>query len=150
MTDNQSNQPAQGNTGDTTTTILKVVLIILGVLAILILGILLGRAFSTGDYTDDPGSPDAPAIMPTPPASGQPYVVAMAYVNVRSRPGLENDIYGILPPGQAAPVVSLSQDGEWWEINIPMSFSASGTGWVSADYVVLYNPDDVGIPQPFE
>lgn len=77
-------------------------------------------------------------------------MVATAYVNVRSGPGLDYDIYGILPPGQAAPILSLSQDGEWWEIKIPATYSPDGIGWVSADYVILYNTENQPIPQPLE
>lgn len=152
MTDNQDNsimsQHSEQQPSSTTSTFLKVILIILGVAAVLLLGILLGRAFPSGDYSDDPGSPDAPAVIPPAPPEGQAYVVATTYVNVRSGPGLDYDIYGILPPGQSAPVVSLSQDGNWWEIIIPATFSPDGHGWVSADYVVLYNPGDQPIPQP--
>lgn len=151
MTENQTGSatPNQGS-NRTTSTILKIILIVLGVFAILLLGVILGRAFPSGDYTDQPGSPNAPGIVPPPPGEDQPFVVANAYVNVRSGPGLDYEIYGILPPGQSAPAVSLSQDGKWWEIIIPTTFSPDGRGWVSADYVVLYNPSNQPIPQPLE
>jgi uncharacterized protein YgiM (DUF1202 family) len=152
MADRQDNQTTNQQSGDgsnnSTSTVLKVILIILGVVAVLLLGIILGRAFPSGDYTDDPGSPSDPGIIPPVPEEGQAYVVATTYVNVRSGPGLEFEIYGILPPGQSAPVISLSQDGNWWEIVIPTAYSSSGNGWVSADYVILYNPSDQPIPQP--
>ena len=67
-----------------------------------------------------------------------------------SGPRLDYDIYGIFHPGQAAPVLSLSQDGEWWEIRIPVTYSPDGIGWVPADYVVLYNTENQPIPQPLE
>jgi hypothetical protein len=55
-----------------------------------------------------------------------------------------------LTPGQAAPVLSLSQDGEWWEISIPATYSPDGIGWLSADYVILFNSENQPIPQPLE
>lgn len=77
-------------------------------------------------------------------------MVALGYVNVRSGPKLDYEIYGILPPGQAAPVLSLSKDGEWREIRIPATCSSDGIGWLSADYVILFNSENQPIPQPLE
>jgi uncharacterized protein YraI len=83
-----------------------------------------------------------PANLP-PPATGAPTAVALDYVNVRSGPGEEYDIYGVVPPGASGEILGKSQDGRWWAVKAPSV--ASGRGWVSVDYVQAYNADQVPV-----
>ena len=52
---------------------------------------------------------------------------------------------GVASPGAAAEVSGKSSDGAWWQVKIPTQYSASGFGWVSADYVVTQNTDSVPV-----
>lgn len=66
------------------------------------------------------------------PVSGEPQVEAIAAVNVRSGPGTQYDIYGVLPAGSTATVRAVCTDFTWWAIEVPVP---DGYGWVSGDYV---------------
>jgi hypothetical protein len=43
-------------------------------------------------------------------------------------------------------VVGQSQDGQWWAIVLPASVTDTQTGWVSGDFTVFSNPNNVSIP----
>ncbi|MCB0214974.1 MAG: SH3 domain-containing protein, partial [Anaerolineae bacterium] len=62
-------------------------------------------------------------------------------LNVRAGPGLEYAIIGLLRPGQSAYIIAVSPDGGWWQIEFPTA--TSDNGWVSTQYVVAENTDDV-------
>jgi uncharacterized protein YraI len=82
------------------------------------------------------------AILPTPEAN-TPSALANTAVNVRSGPGENYTIYGVLQPGLQAQVVGKSEDGMWGALNMPIS--PTGRGWVSGDYVTASNADGVPV-----
>jgi uncharacterized protein YraI len=86
------------------------------------------------------------AILPAPEANA-PSAQATTAVNVRSGPGENYTIFGVLQAGSLAGVVGKSEDGLWWALNMPVS--ATGKGWVSGDYVTASNVDSVPVmPAP--
>jgi hypothetical protein len=124
--------------------VLKVLLIIAGVALILVLGIWIGRTMA-GDTL-----PEGPEIVPPPPPADGPYVVANAYINVRSGPGTEFPAYGVAPPGSSAELIGVSEDEQWWISRVPTSVSPDGTAWVFVEYVTAYNTDQLPVPEPLE
>ena len=86
------------------------------------------------------------AILPAPDANA-PSATATTAVNVRSGPGENYTIFGVLQAGFVAEVVGKSEDNLWWALNMPVS--ATGKGWVSAQYVTASNADGVPVmPAP--
>jgi uncharacterized protein YraI len=86
------------------------------------------------------------AILPTPEANA-PSATAITAVNVRSGPGENYTIFGVLQAGSVAEVVGKSEDGLWWALNMPVS--ATGKGWVSGAYVTASNAEGVPVmPAP--
>ncbi len=82
------------------------------------------------------------AILPTPEAN-KPSALANTGVNVRSGPGENYTIYGVLQPGLQAQVVGKSEDGKWWALNMPVA--STGSGWVSGEYVTASNAESVPV-----
>lgn len=76
---------------------------------------------------------------------------ALINVNVRSGPGVDYDIIGLLEEGQAAEVVGVDGGRTWYAVKL---YSAGDLqGWVSKDYVKVAGGDnlpvlsqDLGIP----
>jgi uncharacterized protein YgiM (DUF1202 family) len=66
-------------------------------------------------------------VLPT----GVQYVMALDDVNLRSGPGLNYAVEGMVAEGQIARVSGRSVDGQWWRIVCTQD--ASGFCWVSAD-----------------
>jgi uncharacterized protein YraI len=91
-----------------------------------------------------PPSPP-PEIAPPTPAPDEPQVTTIDVVNVRSGPGLEYPIYGLAPIGATGKVVGLSEDGGWWAVELPTTISPDGMGWVSADWVIAENTENVPV-----
>jgi uncharacterized protein YraI/heat shock protein HslJ len=86
------------------------------------------------------------AILPAPEANA-PAATATKAVNVRSGPGENYTLFGVLQAGSQAGVVGKSEDGKWWALNMPVS--PTGAGWVSGDYVTASNADGVPVmPAP--
>ena len=140
MTNQVNSSASKESTGQI---ILKVLLILAVVALILVAGVWIGRTMA-GDSL-----PEGPEVIPPQPPEGTPYVVANAYINVRSGPGTEYPAYGVAPAGSSAEAIGVSPDGEWWMIKLPTSVSSDGTGWVSADYVTAYNTDQLPVPEPY-
>ena len=83
---------------------------------------------------------------PTPsipvPAPNAASLTAKVSLNVRSGPGVDYSVVGVLAPEQQAEIIGRSADSTWWQIEFPSA--AQGSGWVSAQYVNAQNFD--GIP----
>ncbi len=85
-----------------------------------------------------------PVVVATPP-SGVATATAVDYVNLRSGPGSDYLLLGTVAPGATGEVIGKSQDGTWWQVKVPTSFYADGAAWVSADWVVTANTDNVPV-----
>jgi PKD repeat protein len=98
--------------------------------------------------TEPPAEPTATST-PTPtdtPQPGEPLLTTTVDLNVRSGPGLNYALLGLLRVNQSAPVIGVSPDGRWWQISFPGG--GDGRGWVAAQYVVAKNTDNVPIVRP--
>jgi uncharacterized protein YraI len=96
---------------------------------------------------------------PQAPPEGAPSATALDYVNLRTGPGSCNPAYAIAPPGATGEVIGVSEDGQWWQVKLPVEVAAVGYGWVSAAYVSTSNTasvpvvaggacEDAGVPSP--
>ncbi len=83
------------------------------------------------------GSPTAtvtPTTTSEPPTITVPTIPSLKTLtdlNVRSGPGFEYDLIGLLPSGTTAEIIGRSEDQQWWQIRFAPV--AEGVGWVSAD-----------------
>jgi uncharacterized protein YraI len=94
-------------------------------------------------YPPDSAAP--PPTQPLPPADpGAATVTTITYVNVRSGPGLNFPIYFVAAPGATGQAIGITADGAWYAVTLPTSISGTGTGWVSASYVIPANTE--GLP----
>jgi uncharacterized protein YraI len=95
-------------------------------------------------------SPEEPPIVDVPPPDPNgPRATALDAINVRSGPGINYASYGIAPKGSQGTVIGVSEDGDWWVVKLPTSFAGVGQGWVSDDWVLAENAQDVPvIPAP--
>lgn len=80
--------------------------------------------------------------IPTPDLN-QPSLSTSANVNVRSGPGETYDVLTRLEYGKTALIVGISSDNRWWAIKILNS--QQEYGWVSGDYVIVIDVEDVQI-----
>ena len=107
-------------------------------------------------------SPPPPTIStPVTPPEGVASATAIDYVNLRSGPGSCFPVYAVAPPGASGEVTGVSEDGQWWQVKLPVEIASSGLGWVAAGYVTTANTDgvsvvpgepceDAGVPAPAE
>jgi PKD repeat protein len=87
--------------------------------------------------------PTQPTATPTPPAATAAQLTVNAHaLNVRTGPGVNYAILGVLLNGQKAEVTGRNADGTWWQIRFP---SGDGRGWVSAAYATAENIGNVPI-----
>ncbi len=108
-------------------------------------------------YVFDRKGVEAPMPEPTPlppveiatPEPQAPYgvVIAPAGVNVRTGPGSAYPIIGAANFGVEGAIIGRSADGLWWVSSIQSA--PNGQGWVSADFVRVFNTGNVPvIPAP--
>lgn len=119
------------------------------IVAGVIIAILLMVLFGAGNPGAGGGATGPGAVVTVPaPAPGAPAVTVTAAdgVNVRSGPGTDYDVVGLMPYGTQAPVVGRSQDGGWWVVSVPVT--RNNQGWVAAEYVEAANAQDVPVIMP--
>ena len=113
-----------------------------------------GYGWVLAQYTSAKNVQDVPTIqtpqpaaqyVPPPPPSGAPSATAVEPVNVRSGPGTNYPVLVVAPAGATGEVTGKNSDGTWWQVKLPTQYSASGVGWVSADYVTTQNTDSVAV-----
>lgn len=84
---------------------------------------------------------------PTPsipvPAPSAANLTAKVSLNIRSGPGVDYSVVGVLQPEQQAEIIGRSTDSSWWQIEYPAS--PQGSGWVSAQYVNAQNFDNIPV-----
>ena len=101
-----------------------------------------GGNTATPTVTPLPGTPTA--TVPT-----NPSLLTRADLNVRSGPGTQYDLLGLLPTGTAADIIGRDETRQWWQIRfLP---AADGVGWVSADptFAQVFNVENIPIvPAP--
>jgi uncharacterized protein YraI len=91
-------------------------------------------------------TPEAPpTVVVAPPPAGSPTATAIDYVNLRSGPGTNYLIYGVVAPGATGEVTGKSSDGLWWQVKVPTEYIASGAAWVAAEWVTTANTENVPV-----
>jgi heat shock protein HslJ len=79
------------------------------------------------------------------PATPTGRVVGTQALNVRSGPGTAFPVIGVARLGDEGEIVGRSADGRWWAVSIPSA--PGGVGWVSADFVLATNAENVPVMQ---
>lgn len=64
-------------------------------------------------------------------------------VNVRSDPSTAAAVLGIIPADTRVEITGKDPGESWWQINYPQGIE--GKGWVTAQYVVAANPDQIPV-----
>jgi len=77
-------------------------------------------------------------VVSTPPS----YLIAYTYVRLRSGPGFNYAVEGVMRPGEQAHVTGRSADGQWYRVTCVTD--ASGNCWVTSDFSLVYV---VALPQ---
>jgi heat shock protein HslJ len=85
--------------------------------------------------------------LPAPPEPTAPTgrVVGTQSLNVRIGPGTAFPVIGVARLGDEGEIVGRSADGRWWAVSVPSA--PDGVGWVSADFVLATNAEDVPVLQ---
>ncbi len=89
--------------------------------------------------------PVPPTVDMVPPAPEDPQATAIANVNIRSGPGTNFPAYGVAPFGTTGRVIGKSEDGEWWVVRLDPTKVGAGYGWVSAEYTVASNVENIQV-----
>ncbi len=77
------------------------------------------------------------------PANPSGRVVAPQGLNIRSGPGVNFPVVGFAQYGDEGEIVGKSADSGWWAATVPSA--PDGIGWVSADFVIAQNVEDVPV-----
>lgn len=113
-----------------------------------------GNAWVSAEYVTAENTENVPVVEPPPPPPGaevpapgpdDPKVTTTEVVNVRTGPGTNYPIYGLAPKGATGKVVGVSEDSGWWAVELPTTISPDAMGWVSADWVVAENTENVPV-----
>ena len=115
-----------------------------------------GIAWVSQDYTtlNNPTNAPIPAVEPPllpplapvpAPGPGDPWLSISEVASVRSGPGAQYPIYGIAPVGARAKVIGISEDGQWWVVELPTSVDADGHGWIYKDFVYVQGTDNLPV-----
>lgn len=86
--------------------------------------------------------PTASPMPGTAPADGAPQLRALGTVRIRSGPGTQFAILGLLSEGQTARAIGRNADDSWWQIEFP---ATGGAGWVTAEFVEVIG-NATGLP----
>ncbi|MBI1880195.1 MAG: FHA domain-containing protein [Chloroflexi bacterium] len=99
-----------------------------------------------GEPTGTPTATTSPET-PTPTVPSSPSLTTKTDLNVRSGPGIQYDLLGLLPAGVTVEIIGRDETREWWQIRF--SPAADGIGWVAADpaFSTTANVDNVPIAQ---
>jgi PKD repeat protein len=84
----------------------------------------------------------SPTLTPT-PVPTVPTATSTITSNIRSGPGTNYPVEGVLLAGQSAEIVGASADGTWWEIS--SAGLPNGVGWIAASLVTAQDTQNVPI-----
>ncbi len=82
-----------------------------------------------------------PTVYVTPPEAGQAQGNVFQTAEIMTGPGNSYQIWGLTSIG--ADVVITGQNGSFWRIQLPTSYSATGDGWVDGRYLQASNTGSV-------
>ncbi len=126
-----------------------VVLVILAALVVVFLAFLLGAAVGGSRSGEEPVTnpgPDVQYLTPPIPSAGSPALTTTAVLNVRQGPGTDAASYGLLAQGYTVGALGIVEEGTWYAINYPQG--EGGMAWVSADFVIPQNVDELPVLTP--
>jgi heat shock protein HslJ len=85
--------------------------------------------------------------LPAPPEPTTPTgrVVGTQSLNVRTGPGTAFPVIGVARLGDEGEIIGRSADGRWWAVSVPSA--PGGIGWVSVDFVLATNAENVPVMQ---
>ena len=77
--------------------------------------------------------------------SSAPTATTTDYVNVRTGPGTNYPVLFVAPPATTGEVTGKDASGAWYQVKVPVEYSSTGLGWVSASYVIPQNTSSVPV-----
>ncbi|MBK8984564.1 MAG: META domain-containing protein [Chloroflexi bacterium] len=77
------------------------------------------------------------------PATASGRVTSPQGLNIRSGPGVNFPVVGFARYNDEGEIVGRSADGRWWAASVPSA--PGGVGWISADFVIVNNTDNVPV-----
>jgi uncharacterized protein YraI len=97
--------------------------------------------------TQETPTPTPTPATPTPTVPSNPALTTKTDLNVRSGPGIQYDLLGLLPAGVTVEIIGREETRQWWQVRF--SPAADGVGWVAADpaFSTTANVDNVPIAQ---
>jgi uncharacterized protein YraI len=92
-------------------------------------------------------TPSLTPATPTATVPSNPSLTTKTDLNVRSGPGIQYDLLGLLPAGVTVEIIGRDETRQWWQIRF--SPAADGIGWVAADpaFSTTANVDSVAVAQ---
>jgi uncharacterized protein YraI len=100
-------------------------------------------------YTPGTPSHPMPATISLPaPAEGAPAAYPMAPQYLRSGPGQEYPVLGVVGMDTAGEITGVSPNGEWWQVRVPGKVSLDGLAWVPAAFIIPANTAEVPVVEP--
>ena len=90
--------------------------------------------------TPPPGTGEIPT-----PAPGAATVTATTYLNVRTGPGLQFPVLFVAQPGGTGEAIGITSDAAWYAVKLPTDLSSTGVGWVSSQYVIPQNTENLPV-----
>lgn len=101
-----------------------------------------GTGWISSAFVSLVGTPGMASDIPV--TDDSPYgIVLVAYVNIRSGPGINYEVLGQAAGGIQLPILGRSADSRWYQVR-----SAFGTGWVYGELVVTRNEFGAAPVQP--
>jgi uncharacterized protein YraI len=92
-------------------------------------------------------TPTSTPATPSPTVPTTPSLTTKTDLNVRSGPGTQYDLLGLLPAGVTVEIIGRDEARQWWQIRF--SPAEDGIGWVAADpaFSTTANVDNVPVAQ---
>jgi len=89
-------------------------------------------------------------VYAVPPASGDPAAIVEERGEVRNGPGNEYPLYGLTSTGSPVKLLRVTEDGNWYAIELPSSTIPEGMGWIHKLYLEIENADGLRVVKPSE
>jgi uncharacterized protein YraI len=93
--------------------------------------------------TPVPSASPTPPELPTAPEAAPVDGVTSTQVNVRAEPSTGSNVLGVIPAEIRVEITGRDPGGNWWQIHYPQGTDQKG--WVTAQYVVASNPDQISV-----
>jgi hypothetical protein len=102
---------------------------------------------AVGESAAQTPTPTSTPETPTPTVPATPSLTTKTDLNVRSGPGTQYDLLGLLPTGVTVEIIGRDETRQWWQVRF--SPAADGIGWVAADpaFSTTANVDNVPVAQ---